>query len=220
MSIEKRKKLVELAKKYNTVIVEDAPYALVNFTGEIQPAIKSFDVDDSCVVYIGSVSKIICPGLRVGWIVADAESVQRLIYIRMRDDSFCNTLAERQVYHFLHDYDFDQHLNKISASYKSRKDCMVKTIHKTFPKSCEIIEPNGGLFVWVKFEGSIDTTKLFDYVFEKNIAFVPGTFFYADRSGLNTLRLSFATVTEDVIEAKISELGNLISDYLERGEEQ
>lgn len=214
MSLQKRKRLVELAQMYNTVIVEDAPYAMIHFEGEIMPAIKSFDKYDR-VIYIGSFSKIVCPGLRVGWIVADRESVQKLIYMRMRDDSFCNTLAERQIFHYLHDYDFESHLLKIRKAYKSRKDAMIQAIRSDFPERTEVIEPNGGLFAWINLPPEIDAMEFFEAGFEKNIAVVPGRFFHTDGGGNGTVRLCFATVEEPEILEKVSELGKILKKLMD-----
>ena len=213
MSIEKRKKLVALAEKYNTIVYEDSPYSLISFNGKIMPAVKSFDTNDR-VVYAGSFSKTIAPGIRVGWIVADHDSSTKLVYMKMRDDLQVNNIAQRQVYGYLHNYDFDAHLKQISETYKKRRDCMLEAVKKYFPKDTKVVVPEGGLFMWLELNPAINTLKLFDYVFTKNIAFVPGTFFFVDRNGLNTMRLNFATLQQNVIEEKMKEFGLLVQSYV------
>ena len=213
MSIEKRKKIVELAEKYDTYIYEDAPYSLISFTGKIMPAIKSFDKYER-VIYAGSFSKTIAPGIRVAWIVADEKSIQKLIYMKMRDDLQVNNLAQRQVYGYLHNYDFDAHLRLISSIYAKRRDVMLQAVKKYFPKNTKVVKPDGGLFMWLELEDNIDTLKMFNFIFNKNIAYVPGTFFCVGEQGLNTMRLNFATLHSDVIQEKMKEFGCLIQEYL------
>ena len=203
MSIEKRKGIIELAEKYDTYIYEDAPYSLISFSGVIAPAVKSFDIYDR-VIYAGSFSKTIAPGIRVGWIIADEDSIQKLIYMKMRDDLQVNNIAQRQVYGYLHNYKFDNHLSKIQDIYKKRRDCMIAAVKQYFPEDTKVVSPGGGLFMWLELNPSIDTLKMFDFVFSKNIAYVPGTFFCVGEKGLNTMRLNFATLPEEVIEAYIN----------------
>lgn len=214
MSVEKRKQIVELAEKYDTYIYEDAPYSLISFTGNIMPAVKSFDKYNR-VIYAGSFSKTIAPGLRVGWIVADEESITKLVYMKMRDDLQVNNIAQRQVYGYLYNYNFDEHLATIQGIYKERRDCMLQAVKTYFPEDTKVVVPEGGLFMWLELNPSIDTLQMFDYVFSKNIAYVPGTFFCVGEKGLNTMRLNFATLDTDVIETKIAELGTLIKSYME-----
>lgn len=213
MSIEKRKKIVELAEQYDTYIYEDAPYSLISFTNQVMPAIKSFDKYDR-VIYAGSFSKTIAPGIRVAWIVADEESIQKLIYMKMRDDLQVNNIAQRQVYGYLHNYDFDAHLRLINSTYMKRRDVMLQAVKDYFPKSTKVVKPEGGLFMWLEFDKDIDTLKMFDFVFSKNIAYVPGTFFCVGEQGLNTMRLNFATLHSDIIREKMKEFGLLIQEYL------
>ena len=212
MSIAKRKKLVQLAEKYNTIIFEDAPYSMLTFNGKLMPAIKSFDEHDH-VIYSGSTSKTIAPGIRIGWLVADKDSIQKLTYMKMRDDLQVNNLAQRQVYHYIADYDFDGHLAQVCQVYKKRRDCMLETVKANFPSDSKITVPEGGLFMWIELNKEVNTLEMFDFVFQKNIAYVPGTFFCPDRSGLNTMRLNFATADETIIREGIAELGRIIKEY-------
>jgi 2-aminoadipate transaminase len=212
LSIEKRKTIVELAETYDTFIYEDAPYSLISFTGKVLPAIKSFDKYNR-VIYAGSFSKTIAPGIRVGWLVADVASIQKLIYMKMRDDLQVNNIAQRMVYGYLHNYDFDAHLEQVCKAYKERRDCMLQAVKEYFPSDTKVVVPNGGLFMWLELNPKIDTMKMFDFIFNKNIAYVPGTFFCVGEKGLNTMRLNFATLHTDVIKDKMAEFGKLIKEY-------
>lgn len=213
MSVERRKKLVELASQYDTYIIEDSPYSMLSFSGELMPAIKSFDREDR-VVFLGSVSKTICPGVRVGWINADTDTIFKIACMKQRDDLQVNNLAQRQVCGYMRDYDYDAHLKEVCRIYERRRDVMVEAIRKYFPADVKVVIPQGGIFLWMEFSEGVNTLEMFDEIFKNNLAYVPGTFFYPDRSGLNTMRLNFCTNSEDVIETEMKKMGQLIQEYL------
>ncbi len=212
MSVEKRERLVRLAEKYDTYIIEDSPYSLLSFSGGVCPAVKSFDREGR-VVYLGSVSKTICPGLRVGWICADQESVRKLIYLKQRDDLQVNNLAQRQVHRYLTGGSFDAHLQEVCGVYKQRMESMLEAVRTYFPKDAVYIPPRGGIFLWLELGGGIDARKLFPYILNRRIAFVPGSFFYANGGGKSTMRLNFCTNEEAVIREKIREMGLAIQAW-------
>lgn len=214
MSQSRRKKLVELAERYDTYIIEDAPYSLISFSGQIAPAIKSYDYCDR-VFYLGSFSKTICPGIRLGWVVANTDTLRQLIYLKMRDDLQVSNLSQRQADRFLREYDFEGHLRSIRAKYAARRDCMLQAIRDSFPEGCDVVEPQGGIFLWLSLPEGLDANAAFDVVFEENLAFVPGTFFYPDRSGANTLRLNFCTNDVEVIDCEIRKMGELLRRFAE-----
>ena len=214
MSVERRKQLVELAEKYDTFVVEDGPYSLISFNDTVMPAIKSFDKYGR-VIYSGSTSKTIAPGLRIGWLIADHESITKLVYLKMRDDLQVNNIAQRQVYHYMKDCDFDGHLKTVIEVYRRRRDLMAKCVKESFPEGTRVVMPNGGLFMWLELPESVDTLEIFDYVFQKNIAYVPGQFFSPDGSGRNTMRLNFSTSSEEQIERCIPILGEMVCQYLD-----
>jgi len=215
MSVERRKQLVELAEKYNTFIVEDGPYSLISFDGTVMPAIKSFDKYER-VIYSGSTSKTIAPGLRIGWLIADHESITKLVYLKMRDDLQVNNIAQRQVYHYMKDCDFDGHLKTVIDAYRKRSDVMMQAVNRSFPEGTKVVVPGGGLFMWVELDPNVDTLAMFDHVFQKNIAYVPGVFFCADGSGKNTMRLNFSTTGEEKIAGCIPILGDMIKSYINK----
>lgn len=212
MSIPRRKRLVELAERYNTFVVEDGPYSLISFDGAVMPAIKSFDTYGR-VIYSGSTSKTIAPGLRVGWLIADEGSIQKLVYLKMRDDLQVNNMAQRQVFHYFRDCGFDDHLRQVIQVYRQRRDTMIHAVKGSFPEGTRVIVPGGGLFLWVELPEELDTLEMFDFVFQKNIAYVPGTFFCPDGGGKNTMRLNFSTTSEEKIAEYIPILGEMICQF-------
>ena len=212
MSVEKRKRLVELAEEYDVFIVEDGPYSLLTFNGKVMPAVKSFDKYNR-VIYSGSTSKTIAPGLRIGWLVADEESIQKLVYLKMRDDLQVNNIAQRQVYHYMKEYGFDEHLKQVIDVYRERRDVMIDAIKASFPEGTKIYKPEGGLFIWLELPEGADSMEMFDFVFQKNIAYVPGVFFYPDGSHKNAMRLNFSTTDKDTIAKYIPILGEMIKAY-------
>lgn len=213
MSVEKREKLVRLAEQYDTYIVEDSPYSLLSFSGRIKPAIKSFDRDGR-VLFLGSVSKTICPGLRVGWICADRESIRKLIFLKQRDDLQVNNLAQHQVHRYLTGGSFDEHLKKVCEVYKGRLDCMLEAVRNYFPEDIRYTIPQGGIFLWLDLQKDIDTNDLFHCILARKIAFVPGSFFFAGGGGKSTMRLNFCTNDEAVIREKVKEMGLAVQEYI------
>lgn len=214
MSIERRKKIIELAETYDTYIIEDAPYSLITFNGSVRPAIKSFDRHNR-VIYLGSFSKTICPGVRVGWVNADHHTIQQLIYLKMRDDLQVSNLSQRQVAKYLSDYDFPAHLEAIRDKYKERRDCIVEEVEKSFPSGTKTTVPEGGIFLWLELPSGINARVAFNEVFKSRLAFVPGEYFFVDSSGKNTMRLNFCTNSVDVIREKIPEMGQILCSLIE-----
>lgn len=211
MSVEKRNKLVALAEKYNTFIIEDAPYAMITFNGNIKPAIKSFDKYDR-VIYLGSFSKTICPGIRIGWVNADQKTLQQLIYLKMRDDLQVTNLSQYQVHGYLSNYDFDSHLDEIRSIYAVRCQHMVERVKESFPSGSKVIAPDGGIFLWIELPGEMDAEVAFGKVFERNIAYVPGTYFFPNRGNKNTMRLNFCTNSIETIDRIIPEMGKILRE--------
>lgn len=213
MSVEKRKKLAELAKAYSLLIIEDAPYSLLAFDEPPRPAIKSFDTGDH-VIYLGSFSKIVCPGLRVGYVIADPESIGKLVYLKQRDDLQTDNLSQRLVCGYLRDFNFEDHLNVVRRAYRERRDAMVAAINASFPAGVRCHPAGGGMFLWIELPKHINARSVFDQVYEQGFAYVPGEFFYVAGDVHNTLRLNFCSFTPDEIAEKVQALGKVISATL------
>ena len=212
-SFERRKKLLELAIKYDVMILEDNAYGEVRFEGERIPSIKSLDTEGR-VIYLGSFSKILSPGLRVGWACATEEIISKYELIKNGLDLQSAELAQMQVNEFLENNDLDEHLEKINTVYKERRDLMIKTIKEEFPKEAKFFYPKGGMFVWVELPPIVNTRELLKIAIEKKVGFVPGGSFYPKNDCESSLRLNFSTMTSDKIVEGIKILGGLLKEIL------
>ena len=209
MSIDRRKKMVELATQYNVPIVEDNPYGELRFEGERLPAIKHFDTA-GIVIYLGTFSKTFAPGLRVGWVAASPEIVQKYVLVKQGADLQCNSMTQREVATFIEMYDLDEHIKKIIAVYRKRRDLMIQTMEKEFPKNVKFTYPNGGLFTWVELPEGVDAADVMDKALEEKVAFVPGGSFYPNGGNENHFRLNYSNMPEDKIVEGITRLGKVL----------
>ncbi|SDL30132.1 aminotransferase-like domain-containing protein [Natronincola ferrireducens] len=212
-SIERRQKLIELANKYNIPVVEDNPYGELRFEGERPPAVKSFDTEGR-VVFLGTFSKTFCPGLRIGWTLADKELLQKYIFVKQGSDLQTNTMAQREIDKFLELYDLDAHVEKIKAVYKRRRDIMLEGIKQYFPQGLKYTYPEGGLFTWVELPEYMDAREVLQKALELNVAFVPGGSFFPNGGKENTFRLNYSNMSEEKIQIGIERLGKVLREML------
>lgn len=212
LSLERRKRLVELANKFDFVILEDTPYREIRYQGEPLPPIKSFDTQGR-VIYLGSFSKILAPGLRLGWAVASEEIIQQLGLLKLAADTQCSTLNMAAVSLFLETYDIDEHIAALRRTYRRKKDLMLDTIRRTFPQDVAFTEPSGGLFTWLTFPEGFDTTRFMaeHALPEARVAYVPGATFFPLQQEANHARLSYSTQTDEAIVKGITALGRLLT---------
>ncbi len=212
-SIERRKKLVELANKYNVAIIEDNPYGELRFEGEIHPAIKHYDTEGR-VIFLGTFSKIFCPGLRLGWVAADKDALNKYIMVKQGADLQSNTMSQMEVAKFLEEYDIEKHIEEIKKVYKKRRDLMMKTMEEEFPKEIKYTYPEGGLFTWVVLPEHINARELAVKALEKNVAFVPGGSFFPNGGNENTFRMNYSSMDDDRIVEGIKRLGTAIKEMI------
>jgi len=205
MSLERRKKLVELATKYNIPIVEDNPYGELRFIGEKLPSLKSFDTA-GIVIYLGTFSKTFCPGLRIGWVAASPEILQKFIIVKQSSDLHTSPTVQMQAAEFMQKYELDQHIEKIKATYRKRRQVMMETMEKEFPASCRFTRPEGGLFTWVQLPEGMDSSLILQKALEKKVAFVPGIDFFPNTALTNYFRLNYSCSTEEEIVEGIKRL--------------
>lgn len=210
-SEEKRKKLVKLLRKYETLFIEDNPYGEIRFLGDFIPPVKAY-LDEG--ILFGSFSKIVSPGMRLGWIVAPEEVMDKLIIAKQASDLHSNYFTQRVVYQYLKNNPVDEHIQKIRNLYRNQRNIMIRMMEKYFPPEVEYTQPEGGMFLWVTLPPGTSSMELFDMALEENVAFVPGQAFYADGSGENTLRLNFTNSDEKSIEKGIKRLGIAIEKLL------
>lgn len=202
MSLERRTKLLEIAARTNTLILEDDPYGELRYYGERVPSLKSLDKND-IVTYLGSFSKVIAPGLRVGYAIGNSEILRKMVIGKQGADVHTSNLSQHIVYEFAKD-NLEDHIKNIIIEYKEKRDLMVKLLSDI--PNIKVVEPDGGLFVWIEFPKDVDTKKLLEKAVENKVAFIPGNPFFSDGSGLNTMRLNFSNATLENIEIGINKL--------------
>ncbi|SET75376.1 2-aminoadipate transaminase [Natronincola peptidivorans] len=212
-SVERRKKLIELANKYDVPVIEDNPYGELRFEGTRPPAVKSFDTEGR-VVFLGTFSKTFCPGLRVGWTLAEKDLLEKYIFVKQGADLQTNTMAQREINKFLDIYDLDQHIEKIKDVYRKRRNIMMEGIKLHFPQNLKYTYPEGGLFTWVELPAEVDARKVLEKAIEVNVAFVPGGSFFPNGGNENTLRLNYSNMSEEKIQIGIERLGRVLKEML------
>ncbi len=213
MTIDRRKKLVELANKYGVYVLEDNPYGALRFEGSISPAIKSFDTEGR-VIYLGTMSKIFCPGLRIGWIYANPEVLNKFNLIKQGADLQCNSMAQRECATFLDMYDINAHIQDIIKAYRKRRDLMIKTMDEYFPKSVSYTHPEGGLFLWVTLPEGLDSTIVFEKALEKKVAFVAGEPFYPNGGNANHFRMNYSAMPDEKIVEGVKRLAEVLNELV------
>ena len=211
MAIDRRKKIVELAKKYDVLILEDSPYGELIFEGEKMPPVKSFDKDGN-VIFLGTFSKTFCPGLRVGWVEAQPDIIRKYILVKQGADLQTNSMSQREISAFLEVNDFDEHIQKIIDVYRSRRDVMLGTMAEEFPPEIKYSFPHGGLFTWVILPNGIDAADVLKKALELDVAFVPGSSFFPNGGNENHFRLNYGTMDEKNIIEGITRLGKVLKE--------
>lgn len=213
MSINRRKRLVELANQYDVIVVEDNPYGELNFEGEILPPVKHFDTEDR-VVYLSTFSKILAPGLRVAWICANPEIIHKYVLFKQGTDLHTNIMAQMMTAKYTEMFDIEKHIARIKEVYKRRRDLMLDAIKKEFPDNVKVTNPQGGLFLWVELPNNINAREVLVKCLENNVAFVPGGSFFPNQPKENTCRLNFSNMSEDKIVEGIRRLAEVLKTAL------
>ena len=206
---KRREKLAELAEKYEFFILEDDPYAALRYTGEVQPSIKSFD-REGWVVFLGSFSKIISPGLRVGYLAGDPRIIRKCTIGKQSSDVHTANLNQAIVAEYLQEGLLPEHVKEICESYAVQLQAMLKQL-ETFPSGTTYTKPQGGLFVWVELPQGMDATAMLDQCVQRHVAYVPGTHFFAEGGHANTLRLNFSNSTVKQIQQGMGVLRDVIA---------
>ena len=212
-SLERRRRFMEVVSRYDIMVIEDNPYGEIRFKGEHLPCLKTFDTKGQ-VMYLGSFSKILSPGLRVAWICAAPEVASMAERLKEGLDLQCNEFAQMQVTQYLTDYDIEAHIRGIQAAYKSRCELMLAKIQAHFPASVKYTRPEGGMFVWLELPAGLDADKLLDEAIEAGVAYIPGEFFYANEGPKNTIRMNFTMVNDQQISDGIALLGQVFKKHL------
>jgi 2-aminoadipate transaminase len=212
LSVERRLELVETCARLGVPLVEDDPYGSLSYKGA--PAPKMIAMNPDGVIYMGSFSKVLTPGIRLGYVVAPLPLVRRLELAKQAADLHTSQLTQMVVHEVIKDGFLDQHIPTIRTLYGDQCQCMLDAMAEHFPASASWTKPEGGMFIWVKLPAHINAMELLDEALKHKVAFVPGSPFYANEPETNTLRLSFVTVPPERIRAGIAILGKLIADRM------
>ncbi|AJC72267.1 MAG: PLP-dependent aminotransferase family protein [Thermococcus sp.] len=215
MSLERRKHLIELAKEYDFLIVEDNPYSELRYSGKPVPPIKHFD-DEGRVLYLGTFSKILAPGFRLGWIAAHPHFIRKIEIAKQAVDLCANTLGQVIAWKYVEGGYLDEHIPKIIEFYRPRRDAMLEALEEYMPEGVEWTKPDGGMFIWVTLPEGIDTKLMMEKAVAKGVAYVPGEAFFAHRDVKNTMRLNFTYVPEEKIREGVRRLAETIKEELKR----
>lgn len=212
MSVDRRKRVAELSRIYNIPVIEDCPYGELIFEGEVYPSIKSFDTEGN-VIYLGTFSKTFCPGLRIGWVCAEPEIIQKYIIVKQGADLQCSSISQRETALFMQKYDLNEHIANIRTIYKRRRDIMLESIEKYFPEDVKYTRPKGGLFAWVELRKDLDASEILVEALKENVAFVPGGSFYANGGNKNHFRLNYSSMNEELIVEGMKRLGKVLQKF-------
>ncbi|USX22816.1 PLP-dependent aminotransferase family protein [Oxalobacteraceae bacterium OTU3REALA1] len=209
LSVERRLELVETCARLGLPLIEDDPYGALSYKGDPLP--KMVAMNPEGVIYMGSFSKVLTPGIRLGYVVAPLPLVRRLELAKQAADLHTSQLTQMVVHEVIKDGFLDQHIPKIRTLYGNQCQVMLDAMAQYFPAGVEWTKPEGGMFIWVTLPKHIDAMKLLDEAIAQKVAFVPGSPFYANEPETNTLRLSFVTVPPERIRTGIEILGKLIA---------
>nr|WP_315392104.1 PLP-dependent aminotransferase family protein [uncultured Duganella sp.] len=209
LSVARRLELVETCARLGLPLIEDDPYGALSYKGEPLP--KMVAMNPEGVIYMGSFSKVLTPGIRLGYVVAPLPLVRRLELAKQAADLHTSQLTQMVVHEVIKDGFLEQHIPKIRTLYGNQCQVMLDAMAQYFPASVTWTKPEGGMFIWVTLPKHIDAMKLLDEAIAQKVAFVPGSPFYANEPETNTLRLSFVTVPPERIRAGIEILGKLIA---------
>lgn len=211
MSLEKRKKLYELAKKYSVLILEDNPYGELRYSGEAIPSIKSFDTE-GIVIYAGSFSKVVAPGIRVAYTVAPKEIIQKLVVCKQGSDVHTNIWAQTVCYEYMTKYDFEGHLEDLRRIYRKKAAFCMELLDKYAPK-IKYHKIDGGLFIWCQLPDGVDMPGFCKTAVQNKVCVVPGNAFLTDENEkCQSFRINFSTPTDEQLEKGIKILGQLVDE--------
>ena len=208
-SLERRQKFMEIINKYEIPVIEDNPYGELRFEGEAQPALKSLDTK-GLVVYLGTFSKILAPGYRLGWVCADGEILDKYNFMAQAAALQASTISQMETAKWIEMYDLDAHVAKLVEVYGKRRDLMYNTMKEEFPPEVKFAKPTGGLFLWVELPEYMDAAVLAKEALKENVAYVPGEGFYPDGNIKNTFRMNYSNMTEEKIVEGVKRLAKVI----------
>ena len=211
--LDRRHRFMEIINRYEIPVVEDNPYGELRFEGESLPALKSLDTK-GLVIYLGTFSKILAPGYRLGWVCAEEHILAKYNFMEQAASLQASTVGQMETSKWIEMFDLDAHVATIRACYDKRRKVMLETLERELPQGCTCTHPVGGLFAWVVLPEYMDAKELQMKCLEKKVAFVPGGSFFPNGGHENTLRLNYSCMPEEKIVQGITALCQTIRENL------
>jgi 2-aminoadipate transaminase len=211
MSLERRQRLIQVSRERELLIVEDNPYGQIRFEGEPLPTLLQLDEGAGWVIYLSTFSKILFPGVRVGWVVAPQAVLRKMNLGKQAADLCSSTFTQRFIIEYLRRHDWREHVARVNDIYRRRRDAMLRALEEEMPADASWTRPQGGLFVWATLPTYFDVKDLLAHALEREVAFVPGNAAYLDGRGRNAMRLNFSGVDEARISEGVRRLGQAVA---------
>lgn len=212
-TLERRERFMEVVSKYDVAVVEDNPYGDLRFKGEPLPHLRALDKKGQ-VIYLGSFSKILSPGMRVAWTCASKEVATAFESLKETNDLQSPELTQMLTYYYLKMFDLEKHIEEIQVVYKERCELMVEMIQKYFPAEIKYTDPEGGMFLWLELPEGLDSDVILDDALAAGIAYIPGESFFSFDGVKNTIRMNFTMVKDDQIRDGIRILGDVFRKHI------
>ncbi|MGH2801767.1 MAG: PLP-dependent aminotransferase family protein, partial [Thermoleophilaceae bacterium] len=213
MSLPRRRRLVEIAHERELLVLEDNPYGLLRYEGDALPPLFALD-RGVYVMYLGTFSKILSPGIRLGWVVAPPPVLEKINLGKQGADLCTSTLAQLMVQAYFERASWRDYVDSLTAVYRARRDTMLDALAEHFPRQAEWTRPSGGLFIWATLPDFIDTTDLLARALRENVAFVPGEAAFLDGRGRSSMRLNFSASDEESIREGIRRIGEVVTEQV------
>ena len=214
LSEERRRRLVALARDRELLVLEDNPYGLLRYEGDPLPCLYELDADRTWVIYLGTFSKILSPGIRLGWAAAPAPVLEKLNMGKQAADLCSSSMTQHFVAAYFESSRWQDYVRSVGEIYRRRRDAMLDALAEHFPREAEWTYPQGGLFIWATLPDYIDTTDLLARALREDVAFVPGRGAYLDGRGGSAMRLNFSGVDEDDIREGIRRVGKVVGEQV------
>ena len=208
-SLDRREALLALARRFEIPVIEDSPYSEIRFDGQPVPPLKSLEGSE-WVVFLGTFSKVFCPGLRLGWLAAEPELFQKYVFAKQASDLHTSTLGQMQLAGWLQRFDLDEKIRSTIDLYRGRRDVMLQAMEREFPNGIEWTRPEGGMFLWVTLPEGLDARVLLERCLEHDVAFVPGSSFFPEGGHENTLRMNYSISTPERIEEGVRRMAKAL----------
>lgn len=222
ISYERRQEILHLAEQYGVPVVEDDPYGELRYEGEKLPSLLSLSttsseegIEGACVISLGTFSKTLCPGFRVAWMVGPQEIINKMVQAKQGTDLHTSTFAQMVAYETARDGFLEQHIECLRGVYRERRDLMLSLMAELFPETVSWTHPEGGLFLWVTMPDGIDSSVLLAHAIEQQVAFVPGSPFFASGGGENTMRINFSNAQPEQIREGVQRLAAVFNEAVE-----